>query len=478
MEPTPLDDLDLDSAGGAARDVREYLEIPFRYQKAFWLAFLGVLTFSLLLAAIIPRKYRSGTLILVENAEMPEYFVQTVATEGVPERLQTIREVVLSRTNLEAVIEELDPYPEARGQPRVVVVERMRRAVDINVRGRDSFSIEYVNTDPFKAMMVTNMLARRFIADAEFIRDDLTRRAYDFVESNLEDARRALEEREAALRQHKQRYWGSLPEQLESNLRVLQQLQLEQQTLAQNSRTLQERRATLERALLEGRRTSGAGLGPEAELARLKEELAELHNRYTDQHPDVVALRLRIEQLESRMADGLAVQPANDPEQRSLFASLKRVESDLAALEGRRDALDQRIAEYQRRVEQTPRAEQELAALTRDYQQLKDAYSAALRKQLEADSARKLERYWKSGYFRILDPAYLPRRPIRAYGVILLFLGVVGGLGAGLGATLLADFFDRSVKTERDLERLLPRHPVLLTVPHDGIRATSAERRA
>jgi capsular polysaccharide biosynthesis protein len=62
--------------------------------------------------------------------------------------------------------------------------------------------------------------------------------------------------------------------------------------------------------------------------------------------------------------------------------------------------------------------------------------------------------------------------------MLLLFLGLAGGLGAGLGAALLSDFLDRSVKTERDLERLLPQHPVLLTVPCGGTRSTSPERRA
>src|SRR5262249_22826713 len=181
-----------------------------------------------------------------------------------------IRQVVLSRTNLEAVIQKLDPYPEAAGQPSHVVVENMRRAIEIRVQGDDSFSIEYVNRDPYRAMTVTNLLAERFLPDAAGIRESLTKRAYAFIESNLEEARKKVESREAALREHKQRYWGSLPEQLPSNMAMLQQGQLEQQTLGESLRTLEERRSALERSILEGRKAAGQPTGPLTELTALK----------------------------------------------------------------------------------------------------------------------------------------------------------------------------------------------------------------
>ncbi len=454
------------------RDVLEYLEIPFRYPRYFLIPFATILALALLLALAAPRKFRSGTLILVESKNMPEYFVTPVTTEGMAQQLNTIRQVIMSRTRLERVIETLDPYPEMAGQPSHVVVEAMRRAIEIRVQGNDSFVIEYVNRDPHKAMMVTNMLATQFTEDAGRLRDALTRKAYDFIQENVNDARRALEERESALRQHKQKYWGSLPEQLDANLRVLQQLQLEQQTLGDNLRTLGERRAALERSLLEGRRlvnAAGDTPAPAAELAKLRAAYDSFRGRYTPDHPDMRALAARIERLERAVAEEAAKpaaprDPLSDPETASLSESLRLVEADIAALESRRERLDEKISGFQARVEETPRAEQQLASLTRDYQQLRENYNVALKKEMDAEMARRLEEYWKGGYFRVLDPAYLPRRPIRAYAPLFLMGGLVLGLGAGLVAAFLADLLDRSVKTERDLGDLVA-CPVLVTVP-------------
>jgi polysaccharide chain length determinant protein (PEP-CTERM system associated) len=367
------------------------------------------------------------------------------------------------------------------GQPSHVVVEAMRRAIEIRVQGNDSFVIEYVNRDPYKAMMVTNMLATQFAEDAGKLRDALTRKAYGFIQENVSDARSALEEREEALRRHKQRYWGSLPEQLDSNLRVLQQLQAEQQTLGESQRTLQERRAALERSLLEGRRlaTSAGGTAtPAAELAKLRAAYDALRGRYTAQHPDMVALAARIERLESEIREEAAKPEKSkdvltDPEALSLSESLRLVEADIDALKVRREQLDGRIASFQARVEQTPRAEQELASLTRDYQQLRENYNVALKKEMDAQMARRLEEEWKGGYFRVLDPAYLPRRPIRAYGPIFLMGGLVVGLGAGLVAAFVADLLDRTVKNERDLDELVAA-PLLVSIP----RAAPASRGA
>jgi uncharacterized protein involved in exopolysaccharide biosynthesis len=142
----------------------------------------------------------------------------------------------------------------------------------------------------------------------------------------------------------------------------------------------------------------------------------------------------------------------------------------------RRDKLDAKIADFQARVEQTPRAEQELASLTRDYQQLRESYNVAFKKETDAEMGRKLEEYWQGGYFRVLDPAFLPRRPIRPYGALIFLGGLVTALGAGLAAAFLADLLDRSVKSERDLEELVP-HPVVITIPRaalPGKRAATA----
>src|SRR5258708_38055249 len=83
---------------------------------------------------------------------------------------------------------------------------------------------------------------------------------------------------------------------------------------------------------------------------------------------------------------------------------------------------------------------------------------------MDGEMAGGLEEYGKGGYFRVLDPAHLPRQPIRPYGTLFLLGGLVGGLLSGLALAFVADLLDRTVKAERELEELL-RTPVLVTIP-------------
>lgn len=458
-----VDDLEDDEAPG--RGLLEYLEIPFRYPWHFWIPYLLIFLAACGTTMILPKKFRSATLILVEPHKVPDYFVTPMTTDGITTRLNTIRQVILSRTRLEKVLKTLDPYPEWHRVSPEVQVEWMRAAIQIRVQGSDSFTIEYVNRDPQKAMLVTNMLAEQFIDDTKYMREDMTEKAFEFVRSNLEEARRALEERENALREHKKKYWGALPEQLQSNLSVLTQLQIEQQTLADNMRTLQERRGLIERNLVEGRRTADdpAGSAGYAELAKLKAALATLRSRYTDEHPDVETARLRVEKLEKRLADDSRDPAETNPETRQLSQSLQLAEAEIESLNAKRAKLDQKIADFQARVEETPKAEQDLMSLARDYQQLKENYSVMLKKEMDAEMARKLEVYWKGGYFRVLDPARIPQQPVRPYAFIVLLGGYFLAVFAGLATAFGADLLDRSVKSQRELEAILP-FPVLLTI--------------
>jgi uncharacterized protein involved in exopolysaccharide biosynthesis len=259
----------------------------------------------------------------------------------------------------------------------------------------------------------------------------------------------------------------------------MQQLQFEQQTLGENLRTLGERRTGLERTLADARRLGPAAVAAAnapsraTELAKLKATYAALRDRYTEEHPDVRAVKHKIERMNEAIASGPSVEPSAEPdtspELLALHRSLQATESEIDTLNGRRAAIDGKIAAFQARVEQTPKAEQELMALTRDYNQMRENYNGMLKKEMDAEMSRKLETYWKDGYFRILDPAHLPQRPIRPYATLLLGGGLVLGLLAGLVCTVIADFLDGSVKNVRQLESLLA-YPVLATLPHSRAR--------
>lgn len=460
------------------RSIQEYLEVPLRRPLFVLVPAVLVLSSAIAMAFVLPKKYRSQTLILVESEKVPDTFVQKMATESIARRLYTIRQEVLSRTRLERVIQELDPYPakEEKPPPNSVLVERMRRAIRIEVRGTDAFSIQYVHTDPMTAMTVTNRLATLFIEEAVKEREVQATEGVEFIESQLDEARRALEEKEEAVRRFKEKRLGSLPEQLGTNLATLQRLQLEQQTVGENLRATQSRIDLLRQSLRTNRSPAVAGVGEAPDqLDRLRGELATLRTRYTEQHPDVQALLRQIRELQGSGSSSTGLTPLEGDS--SIRRELMQAETEVAALRAKRADLDAEMARIQARVDLAPRTEQELATLTRDYAQLQEGYVTLLRKQRDAEMAEQLEQRWKGERFKVLDPAHFPDKAFFPSRTLFAFLGLVAGLGLGLVSAFAVELLDHSVKNAEQLEELFSQ-PLLATIPHIKLGPANAGKEA
>jgi protein tyrosine kinase modulator len=443
--------------GMGTQDLLEYLEIPLRRPWHVVIPFVLLVTAAVATSYVLPKKYRSSTLILVESEKVPDAFVASMATERTTKRLQTIRQEILSRTRLERVINELQPYGPVGNRSLTVTVETMRQAIDIAVKGNDAFSIDFVHRNPEMAMKVANRLATLFIEEATRSREEQVGEAYQFIETQLADARRELESREVALRRYKEQHMGTLPEQTPANLATLQRLQMEQQSVNENLRAATERLISVE-----SNPTKAAAAASDSTLGQLQSQLATLRGRYTDEHPDVRALKARIAVLEREQASKAPV--TTDDPAATARTQVEAARADVQKIKDRLADIDAKIATFQGRVEQAPRTEQDIATLSRDFQKLNENYLTLLNKKLEAQMAAKLEQRWKGEQFRILDPANLPERPIFPNKRLFLAAGLFLGLLAGIAAAVAADFLDHSVKSVRELEQLLP-FPVLAVIP-------------
>jgi len=446
-------------ASGEIRDstpksqrVLEHLEIPLRRPLHVAIPFLFIVVASVIASFVVAKSYTSSTLILVEadRPPLPNLMPKT-PSEPIAKRWMSIKQEVLTRTRLEKVVNEVNPYPGMMGRaPLSDILDRMRNATTINVKGSDSFTIEYAHSDPAKAQAVVKRMAGIFIEEISEQRSEQVAEVSTFIESQLEEARLEIETREEALRRFKERNMGHLPEQTSANLSTLQRLQAEQQVTEESLRAAVERVRVLEENL------AASGQNATKELAALRTQLTALNSRYTAAHPDVKALSDRIAQMEKEQAAGTPTSP-RDP---AVDAARLEVES----LKAHRRDLDTRVTQFQARVEQTPRTEQELATLTRDFQKLKDNYLTLFNRKLDAQMAEKLDERWKGEHYRILDPAYLPEKPSFPKRSVFLLVGMLVGLMAGVGVSMAAEALDHSIKSARQLEAVIP-YPLFATFP-------------
>jgi polysaccharide chain length determinant protein (PEP-CTERM system associated) len=460
-------------------DVGYYLSILSKRRWLIIVPFCIAVIVGSALTVLLPKRYVASTLVLIQPQEVSEKLVPSVVTGAIGARISNISQQVLSRDYLEKVIQRLslsaDPtFQEIKLEDRILGM-RERIEVDFSPgKGRkqrhlDAFSISYQDKEPRVAMLVANELANIFVEENAKMRGTRATETSGFLEAELEGSRKRIEAIEQELNEYRQKHMGELPEQLDTNLRILDRLNA---SLNQKERSLQDARinlAALENELTVRQNALIAGAGndsastPSAKLPeeymslpQLKEKLAGLRTAYTEQHPDVVRLKAKIEKIEM---DGTQSAPQGRPSKKldvGVSASAARqttvITGTIRTLETEIANLNMEIKEYQRRVEATPTRELELLALKRDYDNMNSAYDSLLKRKLEAEVSANLEKKQKSEQFQIIEPAELPKIPTFPDPRKLFVITIAAGLGLAVGLIFLLEISDTSLRTRDDLE--------------------------
>jgi polysaccharide chain length determinant protein (PEP-CTERM system associated) len=484
------------------------IEVVRRRFHLALLPFLFVMAAGLSLAMFLPSLWTAKSTILVDRQKIPESFVKSTITTDVEAQLLGLSQQIMSSGQLMKIIEAHDLYPELR-QKRSAdeVVERMRRNIRIEVQNDDrdrrnprtvGFSVLYTTTTPKTAMTIANELAALYVNEDVRYREKHSVSASEFLDTQLKEVRERLQNQERRVAEFKERNMGELPEQREANLRTLDRLQQQLQSAQETLRRANERRQLLTQTLAEVDQTGGAVAGPvgspnpspaEAAAARLsvlKQELAQMQSRYNDKYPDVVALKDQIRALEAKVAAEPAA-AARETQAKATVAVAKKdgkelravpqnsyvqnllQQLDQATIEARTSTdevkgLRDQIALYQRRIENTPRREQEAAQITRDYESTRELFRSLLGKRGEAEMAADLEQRQQGEHFRIIDAAGLPDRPAGPNRFRLVLVALVLALGVSGIAVVIAEHTDTSYRSAEEV-RMLEMVPVLSTIP-------------
>jgi polysaccharide chain length determinant protein (PEP-CTERM system associated) len=457
-----------------------YLNLVFKRRWLIIIPFCLAMILGIYLATALPQVYEASTLILIKPQQVPQDYVQSaIVAANIESRILTISQKLLSRANMQKIIEQFNLYSDPEWSDIYIEdkIADLRSRVLIELQNTskrqesDSFSISFRWSDAQLVAMVANNLT------ALFINEDLKDREADavdttqFLDDQLSAMRERLKQYEAKLGDYRQRYMGELPEQLESNLRILDTLQ---QQLSEREARLRDEKNRL--ALLEidikaqkGALAGGTIVSEEGEamtLPQLRNQLYTLQSSYTDQHPDVIRLKAQIAEMESKIKSGQlkssggANLNTNLNEEQLLASNVlgeqirqrREVKAEIMNLGSDINKLKNEIRIYQQRIERTPKREEELMSLNRDYQNIQESYNSLLNRKLEAEVAVNMEKKQKGEQFSILEGAEVPSSPVSPNIKILFILAVMGAFGIGFGLIYLIDYFDTSVKDPSDFE--------------------------
>ena len=471
---------------------------------------------AVLISFILPPYYKSNTLVLVEQQVVPERYVSSTDKTPIDQRLKTIRQEIMSRTKLGQIIDDFKLYreDEAKGEDSLFtkamkflqtrklgkltkddLIERMRNDIEITVigvsaksSGGNAFSISYTGRDPFITMQVTSTLASFFIDENLRLREQFVEGTSEFLVSEMEKAKIDIEEQENVLRLFKEKNMGSLPEQLDANLRTLDRLQVELRSANDAIKNSEDRKTLLEEqlGLIPAARTAAVRVNPvEEELSKLKRDLITLQSMYKENYPDVIITKNRIKEIEEVLSKSAQkdAPKQEEPSQEAagansaLYADLRAVKSQLQTLKQRDADIRKQIKALEKRVEDAPANEQKLTDIRRDYEISLRNYQSLLEKKLSAKLAENLEKKQKGEKFRVIDPANLPEKPYKPDKPKIMLTGMAAGLGIGMGLVFLFESLNPAFRRPEDLTGVL-NHPVLAIIPvFSGKAADRSEKR-
>ncbi len=433
---------------------------------------------------LLPARYTSQSLVLIEEKRVPDSFVQPVVTEDLNARVANMQEQIFSRTRLQPLIERYNLFSkEARQQPMELLVDELRKAISLTpikpiVRTREGvlpgFYISLTLETSRVAQQVCAEITSMFIEENLRQREQSAKGTTNFLDAQLQEAKRALDEQDAKLAQFKRKYLGNLPDEAAFNLNLLSSLNTQLEVATQSlNRTEQDKTYTeslLSQQLSAWKSTRFVNVdGPhpettEQELSRMERQLVALQTQYTNDHPDVIRLKAAIAELKKKAGDGAELaksKPGDKIEKPSSVdpPEIQRLRSQLAAYDeaiknATRDQnrLQQQIKLYQSRLQMSPVVEQQYKQVTRDHQTALDFYNELLKKKNQSEMATDLEHRQQGEQFRVMDPANLPEKPSFPNRPMFALGGFGGGLALGLVLAYLLEMGDKSLRTEHEIE--------------------------
>lgn len=408
--------------------------------------------------ARMPSVYQARTVLRIDDPRPARDYVAPTIVEPSGERLKSRRLGFIARPLVAQAAEAAGLLsPAAAGTAREAALDALVARVDARMEGEDAFVVTFQDGDPARARAFLAALADGYVAARARESAELARRTATFFEDEVAALRPRLLDAELAVERFRLEHYGALPEQLESNLRLLEETQLEAHSTVGSLDAAQARRQTV---LAEAR----------SPLRRQEEEAARAvtaaRARYAPGSAEVRNLEAELERVRAERR-----RDERDLEKRTRRGpELTAVDAEIARARGRLDALAGREAELRGRIEATVANGDELARRTIDRDLLRERLRSLVGKHEEAALAAALESD-VAGRARvaIVEPAWAGTAPVAPAKPFYAAVALCVALALALGVGWLLEATDRRVRSVDDVRAVAGELPVLGVVPRlDG----------
>ena len=416
-----------------------------------------------LVVSQIPNQYESRARIFVQLRQILPG--EGIATQQEQQKdIDRVRTTLASASNLEKVVRGTDlANTVATDRDVADRVAGLQKKIKITAQQDNLFEITATADSGKLSRTIVQKLIDIFVEDnLGTIRDEASQ-SLQFLDQQLAQRQKALQEAEAKKADFQDRYLGSLPgtgtlsERLSAArtqlAQVNQELAAAQSALAAVNGQMAGTSATVAGA------GGGAVAGPaRARLSAIQGQLAEARARgWTDNHPDVIALKSQLSAAQGAARNEPVYSGGGGASANPLYLSLRAMQADksaqVAALTNRKAQIEADMAAIDQKIAGDPAAAQEQAEIDRNYQVLKAAYDKLLADREQVKLRSQAAGQADAVKFNVIDPPTAPRSPTAPNRPLLLTGVLIVGLGAGIavafGLSQLAGTFPTTARLEK-----------------------------
>ncbi|WBM35161.1 MULTISPECIES: GumC family protein [Pseudomonas] len=472
--------------------LRDYIAIIKDRALVLGVSAVVILAATVAVALMVPPIYQSTGTILVESQQISPELVSTNNTSFADERIEVIRQRVMTRENLLRIIDKYDLFADKRlGESDKI--DQMRNAIVVEtlttfVRGRGeatvAFNVSFEHKQPQVAKQVADELVSLFLNENLKQRTERANETTEFLTQEANKLGAELASLENQLADFKQAHANALPEHQTLRMNMLSRSELEFREVDRDYKAAQEELRYLELELS----AANAGLATKAadgarpaaadqaqDLPSLKAEYARLLTRYKEAHPDVVAVKRKIQTLEASggrtsTASSVSLDVAR------VRAKMSAAQERIASLAEQKRELTRKMEGYEAEILEAPQVERGLVTLMRDHDNARKKYEEIRAKEMSAKITESLEQENKAERFVLLEPPLLPEKPIKPNRKKIAALGLVLAPAGGGALVMLLEMLNQRVRGVGALENLLGKR-VLVALPYIETRADVARRK-
>ncbi|ODU07530.1 MAG: chain length-determining protein [Rubrivivax sp. SCN 71-131] len=453
------------------RQAQSILRGMWRYRWQALLTSWVVAIVGVVVVFKIPDEYEASARIYVDTQSILKPLMAGLTVQpNVEQQIQMLSRTLISRPNVEKLIRMADlDLKTASKLEQEALVERLTKEIQIRNTGRDNlYSLAFKDSDQEKAKRVIQSLVSIFVESSLGASRKDTDSAKTFLNEQIKQYEAKLEEAEARMKDFRVRNLDlqgadgkDATTRVAEMAKMLGQARLELRE-AENARDSARAQLAAERgqgaslatqSLLQESSISVATPEIDARIDALKRNLDGLLQRYTEQHPDIMATRRLLKDLEEQKRKevaelrkaALANAAVTGSQTQNASLAAQELNRMLAASEVQVAALKARVAEFTTRynaahaaLKTAPQIEAEAAQLNRDYAVVKKNYEDLVARRASAVMSGELDVASGVADFRLIDPPRVSPKPVWPNRLLLLPLALAAAVLAGLAAAFVA----------------------------------------